>query len=286
MSKVTVGFFDGIHIGHQKLIQNIYPGILVTFDTSPKVFLKKINNCLLTTNQEKKEILSSLFPQLKVDFLIFKNIHHMSPEQFIKYLKQLYDFETICVGYDFRFGYKALGNIKTLQKLSKKFKYELIVQKPVYFEKRIVHSSLIRDIIANHPQKLSEVEHMLGRPYFITGIVIEGQKIGRQIGFPTANILLPPNKVIPFFGIYKSQVEILNNQFHNKTFEGLLYVGPRPVINNFQISIEVWIKDFNENIYYQPIRVKLLRFIRKIKNFKTLKAMVKQIEKDIELAFP
>lgn len=285
MTKIALGFFDGIHIAHQKVIQNIYPGTLVTFDISPKIFFHNLDNCLITTNQEKIEILNSIFPKLKTEFLIFKNIHNLDPENFIRYLKTITDFDTISVGYDFRFGKNAQGNIKTLKNLSKKYKYNLIVQPPVKYKNKIVHSKLIRYYLINNPLKLTDVNSMLGYNYTITGCVIEGQKIGRKIGFPTANILLPQNKIVPYFGIYKVNVFILNDQFKNQKFQGLLYVGPRPVINNYKISIEVWIKEFNNEIYYQPIKVELLKFIRKIKKFRNLNEMVKQIEKDIDLAF-
>lgn len=288
MVGIAVGFFDGIHVGHQKVIENVYglkEKFLITFDISPKIFFHNTDNCLLTTNQEKIEILSQIFPNLKVEFLIFKNIYNFEPEDFIRYLKKLIDFDIISVGYDFKFGKNAQGNIITLKELSKKYGYKLIVTKPIKYKNRPIHSTLIRHYLINYPRKLEDVKNMLGRNYFLTGIVIEGNKIGRKIGFPTANILVPQYKILPHFGIYKANVYILEEEFKNQVFEGLLYIGPRPVINNFDISVEVWIKNFNSDIYYKPIKVELLNFIRKIKNFKNLKSMVKQIEKDIVSAF-
>lgn len=287
MTKLILGFFDGIHKGHQEVIKNVYSpdSYLITFDTSPKLFFKNENNSLLTTNNEKVEILKKIFPDLKVEFLIFKNICDLSPEQFIKYLKNLFDFKVISVGYDFKFGKNAEGNVNTLRKLSKKYNFELVVQKKVLYKNRAIHSSLIRNYLINYPSRMQDVVNMLGRFYQISGIVIEGKKIGRKIGFPTANILVPPYKVIPYFGIYKAEVRILNNDFKDRIFDGLLYIGPRPVINNYEISVEVWIKDFNHEIYYQPVVVDIIKFIRKVKSFKNLNTMVKQIEKDIEIAF-
>ncbi|MCS7165181.1 MAG: riboflavin biosynthesis protein RibF [Candidatus Calescibacterium sp.] len=287
MTGIALGFFDGIHIAHQKVIGNIYSdnSYVVTFDTSPKIFLKNYTNCLLTTNYEKEEIIRSLFPKIKIEFLIFKNIADLNPEQFIRYLKELINFDSISVGYDFRFGKNAQGDINSLKKLSRDYKFELIVQSPVKYQKKIVHSTLIRNYLINHPTKLEMVNSMLGRPYSITGLVIEGQKIGRKIGFPTANILVPHYKVVPYFGIYKVNVKILTKEFENRIFDGLLHIGPRPVINNYKISTEVWIRNFDKEIYYHPIKVELVKFIRKVKNFKNLKSMVKQIEKDIQIAF-
>ncbi|MFN4220094.1 MAG: riboflavin biosynthesis protein RibF [bacterium] len=290
MIGIALGFFDGIHLGHQQVIQKIYnqdirEKFLITFDTSPKIFFKNTNNCLLTTNKEKEETLSQIFPNLKLEFLIFKNIYTLEPEEFIRYLKILTDFDVVSVGYDFRFGKSAKGNTKTLKLLSKKYKYQLIITPPVRYKNKTIHSSLIRNYLINNPRKLEDVNNMLGRPYSLSGIVIEGNKIGRKIGFPTANILLPPYKIIPYFGIYKTKVYILEEEFKNKVFEGLLHIGPRPVINSFDISAEVWIKDFNLDIYYKPIKVELLKFIRKIKNFRNLQSLAKQIEKDVQLAF-
>jgi len=285
MIGITIGAFDGIHLAHQQIIkslqQKVKKSILISFDQNPKVFFNKSTNFLLTTNTEKFEILSKLFPSLQIETLIFKKFYQLEPEEFIKHLKNIYDFDILEVGYDFKFGYQAKGNIKILRELQKKYKFQLFIQKPIKYKNKILHSSLIRKYLTETPSKLEDVKNMLNRLYSITGLVIEGQKIGRKIGFPTANILVNEHKLLPYFGIYKANVYILDNEFENNIFEGLLYIGPRPVINNYQISTEVWIKDFNRDIYYKPIKVEVVKFLRKIKKFKTLQALVKQMEKDV-----
>jgi len=289
MIGITIGSFDGIHKAHQQIIrslqQKVHTPILVSFDINPKIFFNKYTNFLLTTLQEKTYLLKKLFPKLQIEILSFKNFYKLEPEEFIKHLKNIYDFNILEVGYDFKFGNQAKGNFKTLKKLQKKYNFQLFIHKPIKYNNKIIHSSLIRRYLKENPTKLQEVNKILDRYYNITGIVIEGEKIGRKIGFPTANILTNEHKLLPYFGIYKTNVKILHPQYEKQTFQGLLYVGPRPVIDNYLISTEVWIKDFKDEIYYKPITVEIIKFIRKIKNFKTMKGLIKQIEKDIENAF-
>jgi riboflavin kinase/FMN adenylyltransferase len=273
---ISVGFFDGFHIAHQEVIKD--SNIVVTFDTYPKAFLNKINsNNLLTTNFEKYFLIKEKYPQTKVEFFIFKKIHNLLPEEFIKLLKELYDFKYIKVGYDFRFGVNASGNILTLKKFQKKYNYELVVIKPIKVDNKIVHSRYIREYLK--AGKLNLVFKMLNRNYSFSGVVIEGNKMGRKIGFPTANLLVSTSKIMPPYGIYKVKVKVENNIYY-----GLLHLGPRPVINDFDTSIEVWIKNFNQDIYYKEITIEVLQFLRKIKNFPNLDKLKEQIKKDIELA--
>ncbi len=273
---ISIGFFDGVHIAHQEVIKD--SNIVITFDTYPKAFFNKINsNNLLTTNFEKYCLITQKFPRTKVEFFIFKKIYNLFPEDFIKLLKNLYDFRYIKVGYDFRFGINASGNILTLKNLQKKYNYELVVVKPIKVDNKIIHSRYIRKYLKKG--KLEWVFKMLGRNYSFSGIVIEGNKIGRKIGFPTANLLVSTSKIMPPYGIYKVRVKIEENFYY-----GLLHLGPRPVINDFDTSIEVWIKNFNQDIYYKQVTIEILQFIRKIKNFSNLNKLVDQIKKDIQLA--
>jgi riboflavin kinase/FMN adenylyltransferase len=273
---ISIGFFDGFHIAHQEVIKD--SNIVITFDTYPKAFFNKINsNNLLTTNFEKYFLIKEKYPQTKVEFFIFKKIHNLLPEEFIKLLKELYDFRYIKVGYDFRFGVNASGNILTLKKFQKKYNYELVVIKPIKVDNKIVHSRYIREYLK--AGKLNWVFKMLNRNYSFSGVVIEGNKMGRKIGFPTANLLVSTSKIMPPYGIYKVKVKVENNIYY-----GLLHLGPRPVINDFDTSIEVWIKNFNQDIYYKEITIEVLQFLRKIKNFPNLAKLKEQIKKDIELA--
>ena len=273
---LSVGFFDGFHIGHQEVVKD--SNIVITFDTYPKAFFNRINsNNLLTTNFEKSCLIKEKYPNIKVEFLIFKKIYNLLPEDFIKLLKILYDFKCIKVGYDFRFGFQASGNILTLKKFQKKYNYELVVVKPVKIDNKVIHSRYIRNYLKNG--KLDLVSKMLSRNYSFSGVVIEGNKLGRKIGFPTANLLVSVSKIMPPHGVYKVKVKVDNNFYY-----GLLHLGPRPVINDFDTSIEVWIKNFNQEIYYKEITIEVLQFLRKIKNFPNFKKLREQIEKDIKMA--
>ncbi len=285
-SVVAIGNFDGIHIGHQKVInqakqkslKNRLPFGVITFEPIPTMFFnKKIRNYRINSLSQKKNQLK----KLKLDFLIIvkfnKNFSHYSPEEFIKriiFKKAKCKF--IYVSKNFRFGFKRKGNIQTLKRYSKLFSYKTIITNPLKKTAKVISSTLIRKKISQG--KIHEVNKLLNRKWSIQGNVIKGDKRGRKIGFPTCNVKIR-DYVVPKLGVYS--VKTKTTKFFKK---GIANVGIRPTFNGQNLLLEVNIFGINKNLYNKELEVNFIKFIRPEKKFKNLKQLKKQIEIDIKKA--
>ena len=283
---IAIGNFDGIHLGHQKVInhakkkakKNRLPFGLMTFEPVPVMFFnKKIKNHRINSLEQKKDQLK----KLKLDFLIIikfnKNFSSLSAEEFIK--KIIYT-KTSCkflyVSKNFRFGFKRKGNIRTLKKYEKQYHYKNLIIKPFKKKNRTISSTFIRKKISKG--KIEEVNELLNRNWSIKGKVIKGQKRGRKIGFPTCNLRLN-NYVIPRLGVYA--VKIKTNNIHK---DGIANIGYRPTFNGQSLLLETNIFGINKNLYNKVITVGFKKFIRAEKKFKNFEHLKKQIKIDIKQA--
>jgi len=283
---IAIGNFDGLHLGHQKVINeakrrakiNKLPFGVMTFEPIPVMFFnKKLKNHRINSLEQKKIFLK----KLKIDFLIIikfnKNFSTLSAEKFIK--KIIYE-KTKCrylyVSRNFKFGYKRQGNIKTLRKFEKLFDYKRVVTTSYKKKKRIISSTKIRQNIS--AGKIEEANKLLGRNWSIEGKVIKGQKRGRQIGFPTCNLKLR-NYIIPKLGVYAVRV---SNKNFNKN--GIANIGYRPTFNGQSLLLETNIFGFKKNLYNKVINISFKKFIRPEKKFKNLEYLKKQIKLDIKQA--
>ena len=283
---IAIGNFDGLHLGHQKVINeakrrakiNKLPFGVMTFEPIPVMFFnKKLKNHRINSLEQKKFFLK----KLKIDFLIIikfnKNFSTLSAEKFIK--KIIYE-KTKCrylyVSRNFKFGYKRQGNIKTLRKFEKLFDYKRVVTTSYKKKKRIISSTKIRQNIS--AGKIEEANKLLGRNWSIEGKVIKGQKRGRQIGFPTCNLKLR-NYIIPKLGVYAVRV---SNKNFNKN--GIANIGYRPTFNGQSLLLETNIFGFKKNLYNKVINISFKKFIRPEKKFKNLEYLKKQIKLDIKQA--
>ena len=283
---IAIGNFDGIHLGHQKVIddakkkakKNRLPFGLMTFEPVPVMFFnKKIKNHRINSLEQKKEQLK----KLKLDFLIIikfnKNFSSLSAEEFIK--KIIYK-KTSCrflyVSKNFRFGFKRKGNIQTLKKFEKQCNFKKIIVKPYKIEKKIISSTFIRKKIRKG--QIEEVNKLLNRNWCIKGKVIKGQKRGRKIGFPTCNLRLN-SYVIPRLGVYAVKVKT-NNVGNN----GIANIGYRPTFNGQSLLLETNIFGINKNLYNKVITVSFKKFLRAEKKFKSFEYLKKQIKIDIKQA--
>lgn len=197
----------------------------------------------------------------------------MDPEEFIRWLCNDYSIRGIVVGFNFRFGYKNLGDIELLKKLKEKYSYELCVMEPCIYEDDVVSSTRIRKEIVNGD--ISIANEMLSRHYSITGNVVHGKKLGRQIGFPTANISLTTPKLIPKVGVYYTNIEI-----NGKIYKGITSIGNNPTVNGKELTIETYILNFNEYIYDEEIKIYFIDRIRDEMKFNGLDELVCQLKKD------
>ncbi len=282
-SIVAVGNFDGLHLGHQKVLnqaklkakkENLKFGV-VTFEPIPTMFFNKKNK-FHRINLIKQKIY--YLKKTKLDFLIIinfnKSFSNISAETFIKKvlvgkLKSKYIF----VSRNFRFGKKREGNINTLKKYEKNCFYKTIVTTPYQKKKKLISSTLIRKNIAEG--KVDNVRELLGRPWSIEGVVVEGQKRGRKIGFPTCNIHWN-SYALPRLGVYSVKVESKN--FKNK---GIANIGYRPTFNGKTLLLEINIFGIKTNLYKKILKVSFIKFIRPEKKFKNISKLKNQIKKDI-----
>ena len=286
-SIILIGNFDGLHQGHQKLFKlakklkkNKSKLGVVTFDPIPKMFFNKsIKNYRLSNFNQK----INLFKKFNVDFIINKkfdlSFSKIKAFDFIKNIifKKIYP-RYIFVSNNFRFGNKRQGNVFLLKKFEKKFKYKLINPNPLIRTNKIISSTLIRTLLSKG--NLNLANQYLGRSWSIEGIVKQGRKMGKKIGFPTCNIDLG-NYVIAKTGVYAVKVCLPRSK---KYLKGIANLGYRPTFNQKRILLEVNIFNFNRNLYNKKLIVKFIQFLRKEKKFKGINDLRKQINKDIKLA--
>ena len=283
---VAIGNFDGIHLGHQKVItqakqkakKNKLPFGIMTFEPVPVMFFNpKIKNHRINSLEQKKNQLK----KIKLDFLIIikfnKIFSSLSAEHFIKkiiYKKVKCKF--LYVSKNFRFGYKRNGNIQTLKKFENFFNYQTIVTKPFKNNQKIISSTLVRKKISIG--KIGEVKKLLNREWTIKGKVINGKKRGRKIGFPTCNIKMS-DYIVPRLGVYAVKVSGLNFKKN-----GISNIGYRPTFNGQSLLLETNIFGINKNLYNKDLSVSFKKFIRPEKKFKNLEHLKKQIKIDIKKA--
>ena len=279
---VALGSFDGLHKGHLSLIRKIKQlaeegkgqSIVYTFKNHPRKFIN-INSTLnlLMTNEEKISILE----KEGIDILAFKKFDKetmkMSPEDFIKNICENFNIKGIVVGFNFKFGYKNAGDIKLLNELKSKYHFDLYVMEPCIYNDSVVSSTRIREAIIDG--NMEEAFNMLARPYSLEGKVIHGKKLGRTIGFPTANLEIDKSKCIPARGVYYTNVSI-----KGKIFKGITSVGHNPTVNGIDLTIETYILDFNENIYNKEIKLYFIDKIRDEIKFNNIDELVNQLKKD------
>ena len=284
---VTIGTFDGVHLGHRKLISRIREvasdiggeTLIITFFPHPRMILYPQEHGveLLNTTQEK----SSLLEETGIDHLIIqpfdREFSELSSEDFIrKILVKKLKVRKLIIGYDHRFGKNREGGFEELLKYSEKYGFEVeeIAEEDV--NDIAVSSTQVRNALKRGDAEVAT--SFLGRPYTLTGMVMQGNKIGRTIGFPTANLQIAESyKLIPSEGVYVVEVELMNEIYY-----GMLSIGRRPTLeHNGKLSIEVYILDFNREIYGSEITLKLLKWIRDDRRFASLDELTKQINNDL-----
>ena len=275
-SIILIGNFDGLHLGHQKLFQlaqsykkkyNLKIGV-VNFDPMPKMFFnKKLKNFRLSNINQKIKLLSNL----KVDFVITKKFDKkFSKTKALNFITQIMSKKLsskfIFVSNNFRFGNKREGNVKLLKKYEKLFNYKVIKPEPLVKSKKIVSSSLIRNLLEKG--FLSKANNLLNRNWAIQGVVKKGRQVGKKIGFPTCNIDIK-DYVLAKPGVYAVKVLRKNRA---KYLKGIANLGYRPTFNQKKILLEVHLFNFSGNLYNKLLSVEFLKFIRKEKKLVSLPA--------------
>ncbi|MDR1199090.1 MAG: bifunctional riboflavin kinase/FAD synthetase [Prevotellaceae bacterium] len=281
----ATGFFDGVHMGHQVILHNIAgeakrqntKSCVITFWPHPRVVLDKDAETLrlLTTIDEKAEIIS----KIGIDYFYLipftQKFSQLSPMQFFEnILVGKAGISQLHMGYNHHFGHNARAGFDEISKIGKKFNVDVFKTDAISYENQKISSTNIRRLLETGD--IEKANAMLGYDYCIQGIVVHGNRIGRKLGFPTANIQPNAYKMIPENGVYAVTVKIKNIEYR-----GMLNIGLRPTLNNTEKSvIEVNIFDFDEDIYDITISVRILKRIRNERFFASLDLLKNQLKQD------
>ncbi|NOX48907.1 MAG: bifunctional riboflavin kinase/FAD synthetase [Chlorobi bacterium] len=284
---VTVGTFDGLHLGHQKIIGRMKETaheingetVVVTFDPHPRLVLYADSKNLKFINTRERKF--KLLEEFGIDHLIIipftKEFAKNTPEDFIRnFLTQKINMRKLVIGYDHHFGNQREGNFERLSELGEKYGFLVEEIPALYVNGTAVSSTKIRHALMDGEVKWAN--ELLGYKYSITGIVVEGNRIGRTIGFPTANIEIEDKyKLIAAGGVYACEVER-----KGEMYSGMGNIGVRPTIGINGLVTEVHIFDFDEDIYGEEIRIIFIDRIRDEVKFEGLEALKSQLSKDRE----
>lgn len=276
---IALGFFDGVHLGHKAVIQsavdfakqNNTKSAVITFSDHPCCYFWGLCPKYILTRKEREKRIEAL----GVDYLYeldFESISGLTADEYLRdILVKYFTPLAISTGWNHNFGYKKSGNVKFLKENSKKYGYEYFELQPQKIEKETISSTLIRKLLANG--NVTKANIMLGQKFSIEGVVVKGNKIGRTIGFKTANLVYPPELIELPYGVYSVET----------TYgKGIANFGIRPTINGSNAILEVHILDFDKDIYDKPIRVEFNKMIRTEKKFPSLDALKKRITLDIK----
>lgn len=282
---VSLGTFDGLHVGHQAILKSLMTSsektglnpMAVTFEPHPRVLVTPDSPPPLLTIWEEKARLFANYMHGRLLVLRFNDeLMSMSAEEFARdILVGKLNLKKLIVGYDHAFGKNRSGTINDLMALSKKYDFELEVVNPVIIEGRPVSSTRIRNLISD--RKFSQALDMLGHPYPIYGTVEKGISLGKELGFPTANIEYGARKLLPVDGVYSCRAEHKGQMYHGMMFIGTNYFNPER-----KRTVEVNIFDFDRDIYEQDIICYPLIFIRENMKFNKKEDLIEQITKDKE----
>ncbi|MEQ8548266.1 MAG: bifunctional riboflavin kinase/FAD synthetase [Cyclobacteriaceae bacterium] len=285
---VTSGTFDGVHEGHKKILKNIIntaktqngQSVVVTFWPHPRFVLKQNNELKLITTFEEK---ASLLDDLGIDFLVkipfTKEFSQLSSEEFItRVMVDGLATKKLVIGYDHKFGKNREGSFEYLQENSKRYGFEVQEIPRLDIETVGVSSSKIRNAL--YQGEIHIANDFLGRMYSMSGFVKEGDRIGRSIGFPTANIEVPEHyKLIPIDGSYAVYVD-----WKGREFKGMLNIGQRPTVSGQERRIEVNIFNFDEDIYHERLTIRFVKRLRAEKRFNNIQELSDQLKRDKLLA--
>lgn len=286
-SAITIGSYDGVHYGHRKIITKMvksakrqgFRSILITFEPHPRLVLKNADHKptqLLTTFDEKQKLLSALGLDVLLVIEFNTKIAATTPQDFVKnFLVKRLGMADIVIGYDHGFGKNRKGTIDTLLDLSTLYGFGVEVTEEQLNSGHHVSSTVVRQLIKSG--QIEEANELLTVPYLLTGQVVEGAKIGRSIGFPTANIgNIAEHKLIPANGVYIADVQI-----DESCYRSMMNIGYKPTVTQLhQLTVEAHILNFEGNLYGKKLLFSILSRIRDEKKFSSLDELKLQLEKD------
>ncbi len=287
---VTIGKFDGRHRGHQKLLRTMldirkeygYKTAVFTFSTAPADLVQGTKHTVITTNLERRNNLRKMGIDYLVEYPFTKEAAKIAAEDFIgNILVAQMNAKAVVVGTDCRFGYQRLGDTALLEKLSVRYGYRLVVIEKERDDDRVISSTYVREEL--DMGQIEKANELLGEPYYIHGQVVHGNHIGQPIlGYPTANLLPPPKKHLPPYGVYVSRV-LIDGRFYG----GITNIGKKPTIHAKDgispTGVETFVFDYEGDLYGKEIEVGLLHFVRPERKMSGLEELKAQISRDREV---
>lgn len=281
---LTLGTFDGVHVGHQKILEKIightvnqkYESLVLTFFPHPRMVLQEKSDIkLLNTIEEKINLLETIGIQNLVIHPFDEAFSNLTAEEFVRtVLVDQFDIQKIIIGYDHRFGKNRTANIDDLISFGKQYGFEVEQISVQEINDLSVSSTKIRAAISQGNIPLAN--EYLGYDYFLSGIVFKGKQLGRTIGFPTANIDIKEDyKLIPHNGVY-----VVKSSINQKTIFGMMNIGLNPTVYGGKLSIEIHYLDFDADLYGQKISVSILKYLRSEQKFDSIDLLTQQLEKD------
>ncbi|BHH84324.1 bifunctional riboflavin kinase/FAD synthetase [Desulforhopalus sp. 52FAK] len=284
---VTIGNFDGVHFGHQQLFETVSQkakqhngtSVAITFNPHPLQVLLPEGIKLISNCEQKAELIEAAGIDVLIVIPFTKEFAKTTADTFVQdFLINTLHIKELVVGYDYAFGKGRGGNIDFLRNQGEEFGFPVTVVEALYAEDQLVSSTRIRQLVKDG--KMAMARALLGRNYQIRGTVQVGkQRGGKLIGFPTANLKFNEEDLVPRHGVYVAQVV-----YGGRCYGGVLNIGYNPTFGEEKLVAETHIFDFNEDIYGQPIRVNLLKFLRGEVKFNGVKELSQQIAKDVSTA--
>ena len=285
-SIVVLGNFDGVHRGHQKLLNVALSkaksekrlAVALSFYPHPTWVLGNHPKPLIMSRLDRKHKIKAMGMDVFIEYPFTKAFAAITPEDFFKsILVDKLRAKCVVVGQNYYFGKQKQGDVNYLRVLGEKYDVEIVAVDTVELNQQVISSTHIRGLIQEG--KMEAAAEELGHPYTVTGRVVHGKKLGRTMGFPTINIIADPDRIYPPNGVYASKIKV-----YNQIYLGITNVGYNPTVKNNVKMIETNIFDFDKMIYGEEVEVDFYTFIRSEKKFDSLEALFNQIEKDKGIA--
>lgn len=279
---LTIGFFDGVHLGHRYLVSELselakkrdFASAVLTFRTHPRQVLHSdYIPSLLTTADEK----IALLKDTGVDYVVMteftQDLSMLTAQEFMRLLHDKLNVRCLIIGYDHRFGHNRSEKFEDYVRFGKEIGIEVVQSSPLVIDGINVSSSVVRKTISEGD--VAKAAKLLGREYSLAGTVVKGFQVGRTIGFPTANIAYDDSRMLPKDGVYAARVAV-----DSHLYDAMLYIGSRPTVNTGKISVEAYLFDFSDDIYGKKVNVCFMERIRESIKFNSVEDLKKQLEKD------
>ena len=281
---LTIGVFDGVHLGHKHLIsqlkeqarqQNLLSGV-ITFRQHPQEVLSPQSKLpFLTDLSQRTDLLKKEGIEAIITLSFTRELAQLSARQFLSLLKKHIRMRGLVIGYDFALGRNKEGNSNTLRALGQEMGFSVTVVPPVVIDGEVVSSTAIRNALAGGDMK--RVQSLIERPFRLHGCVIIGAGRGLELGFPTANLDIDPEQALPAEGVYATWTYI-----NDKAYQSVANIGKRPTFGNDKLIVEVYLLDYHSDLYEHELEIDIIERLRGEKKFDTIDELKKQITKDIE----